>query len=314
MKRILAILLTLLWCSTKSIAGPWFTGPLLAPAGHTIPAGHVNFEPYLFITDNNGIYNRHWRLSHAPLSHSVTGNPIFTYGLTDHFDIQYSIPYAYNTANQRHYQHISDVSAILGYQALEQGKSKWLPDLRITLQEIFPSGKFRNLDPTFNGIDATGSGSYQTVVALNFQHLFQLTELNYLRTRLSVAYQMPIDVHIRGYSSYGGGFLAKGSIDPGNMFTLDGAAELNITQNWVLVMEGYYVNRDRTHFNGFPGFKTDGTLATVGHDQVEEISLAPAIEYNFNENVGLIAGYWWSIAGKNAVNFNSVVIALNLFW
>ena len=40
--------LLLLFFANAAIAGPWLTGPLLAPAGRTIPAGHFNFEPYGF--------------------------------------------------------------------------------------------------------------------------------------------------------------------------------------------------------------------------------------------------------------------------
>lgn len=34
--------------SSTANAGPWWTGPLLAPAGHTIPKGHSNLELYGF--------------------------------------------------------------------------------------------------------------------------------------------------------------------------------------------------------------------------------------------------------------------------
>ncbi|MGQ3888996.1 hypothetical protein ACQUW5_08195 [Legionella sp. CNM-1927-20] len=316
MYRLVAIFLpffsVVLMCS-NAVAGPWYTGPLLAPAGHTIPRGHTNFEPYAFFTENDGVYTRHWRLTHLPHSENIVGNPVITHGLTDKLDIQYLLPYAYNRQQGRSYHHISDVSAVLGYQFLEQGKAKWRPDLRITGQEIFPSGKFKNLNPLNNGADATGLGSYQTGFNLNFQHLLQLTELNYLRTRFSIGYLIPLDVNIRGFTSYGGTATTNGKINPGNMLSLDLAWELNLTQNWVAVMEGYYASRDRTRFRGFRGLTASGSPATIGHNYLEEISLAPAIEYNFNANIGIIGGYWFSITGKDATDFKSVVIALNIY-
>ncbi|STX51860.1 Fe-S protein [Legionella busanensis] len=309
--RFLPFLFSLM-CSS-AVAGPWYTGPLLAPAGHTIPRGHTNLEPYAFYTDNDGIYTRHWRLSHVPHSESIIGNPVITHGMTDKLDIQYTLPYTYNEQQGRSYQHIADVSAILGYQALEQGKTKWWPDLRVTVQEIFPSGKFKDLNPLNNGVDATGLGSYQTGFNLNFQHLLQLTEVNYLRTRFSAGYLIPLDVNIRGVTAYGGTANTNGRINPGNMLTFDLAWELNLTQNWVAVMEGYYASRDKTRFRGFRGLTDKNKVPTIGHQYLEEISLAPAIEYNFNANVGIIGGYWFSVAGKDATDFKSVVVALNIY-
>ncbi|STX29330.1 Fe-S protein [Legionella beliardensis] len=317
MQRVAAKFLLFFLCTSiyglAAADGPWYTGPLLAPAGHTIPKGHTNFEPYAFITDNDGIFNRYWRLTHVPHSNSVVGNPIFTHGLTDSMDIQYSLPYSYNRQKSREYEHISDVSAILGYQLIEQGKSKWRPDLRVTLQEIFPTGKYKGLNPLNNGIDATGLGSYQTGVNLNFQHRLQFSEINYLRTRLSIAYLVPLDVNLRGITSFGGNPDTFGRIDPGNMFSIDLAGEFNLTQNWVAVMEGYYATRQGTKFRGYPGFNSKGNAETIGHGLVEEITLAPAIEYNFNENVGIIGGYWFSLTGRDTVDFKSIVIALNIF-
>ncbi|WP_419418826.1 hypothetical protein ACNVED_09710 [Legionella sp. D16C41] len=297
----------------SAFASPWYTGPLLAPAGHTIPKGHTNLEPYAFFTDNDGVYTRHWRLTHIPHSESIVGLPVITQGIADKFDIQYTLPYTYNEQQGRHYDHISDISMILGYQALEQGKTKWRPDLRVTVQEIFPSGKFEDLKPFYKGTDASGLGSYQTGFNLNFQHLLQLTELNYLRTRLSIGFLTGTDVRIHGITSYGGVANTDGKINPGNLFNVDLAWELNLTQNWVAVMEGYYASRDGTRFRGFSGSNSNGTAVNLGHQNLAEISLAPAIEYNFNQNVGIIGGYWFSITGKDATDFKSVVVALNIY-
>src|SRR5580693_8788787 len=46
--------------------GPWFTGPLLTPSATAIPFGHFNFEPYLFFTQNKGVYDKNWRSHHVP--------------------------------------------------------------------------------------------------------------------------------------------------------------------------------------------------------------------------------------------------------
>lgn len=307
-------LIFLLAACTTAQADPWWTGPLLAPAGHSIPAGHTNVELYGFHTDNDGIYNRHWKLTHTASAISDVINPLFTHGLTDKIDIQLGIPYVFNRTVKGSSNHISDTGVTLGYQLIEQKNARWRPDVRFTIQEIIPTGRFLDLSPVNNGAGSTGLGSYQTAASLNFQLLTAFTDVHYLRTRLSISYVEASHVNIHSVSSYGGTPTTDGRIDPGNLASLDIAGEFSLTQNWVAVMEGYFAKRDSAVFRGFPGFKPDGTLASLGNDTVEEITIAPAIEYNFNANVGIIGGVWFTLAGKDTAEFQSLVIALNAYF
>ena len=43
------------------------------------------------------------------------------------------------------------------------------------------------------------------------------------------------------------------------------------------------------------------------------LTIAPAVEYNFNQHVGLIAGPWFSLRGKNTTEFFGLVAALFLY-
>lgn len=298
---------------TQSVAGPWFTGPLLAPSGHTIPPHHVNFEMYFNHIQNVGIYNRHWKLVHTDGGDSLQLNPLITIGLLSRFDTQLSIPFSEHRKKELKEQTIGDFSAILGFQALEQKESKWRPDLRITLQEIFPTGSFDNLDPTKLGTDGSGMGSYQTALAFNFQHLSYLGPY-YWRKRLSLNFAYPTRTNIRGLSTYGGTPDTRGRINPGSYFSVDLASELSVTQNLVAVMEGLYSYRQATEFQGIRGIDPDGNIARVGHGIVSEFSLAPAVEFNFSEHYGLIAGVWFAVRGKDAPDFITTMIAFNAFW
>lgn len=299
--------------SSQALPDPWFTGPLLAPSGKTIPLGHFNLETYGFYTQNLGMFNRHWKLIHTSSNYNIQLNPLLSYGLADNVDVQFSLPYVFNHNMGQSGKHIGDVSALIGYQALAQ-KSILHPDLRITLQEIFPTGRYNDLNPTESGTDGTGIGSYQTALAFNFQHLSMLGNQYYLRKRMSVNFLYANETKIRGLSSFGGGAGTWGHIKPGNLMSFDLAGELSITKNWVLVMEGYYFYRDATSFSGRRGIKPDGTPADIGHGVIEEITLAPAVEYNFSPQYGIIAGCWFSVKGREAPDFISTVIALNAYW
>ncbi|WP_133129713.1 transporter [Legionella yabuuchiae] len=300
--------------SSLACAEPWFTGPLLAPAGKTIPKGHVNFELYGFDTKNVGFFNRHWKLAHTPGSENYQINPIFTYGLAEKVDVQLSLPYVINQALRHTSHHIGDVALILGYQAWEQKNSKWIPNLRLTYQLSIPTGKFEEFNPANEGTDGTGAGSYQSIFALNFEHLLQFNEINYLRTRFILSHLYASPVHIRGFNAYGGNPTTNGIIKPSSLTGIDLAGEFTVTKHWVAVMEGYYFNRGATSFHGFRGLPVRGVVPIVGHPNIQEISLAPAVEFNVNEHFGIIGGYWFSVRGKDAPDFRSTVVAFNAYW
>jgi hypothetical protein len=74
----------------------------------------------------------------------------------------------------------------------------------------------------------------------------------------------------------------------------------------------------KSRYTGFAGVLTDGTTpavpAPLGFDTSIQISLAPAIEYNFNQYFGIICGSWFSIFGRNAAIFRSGIIAFNYYY
>lgn len=297
-----------------SVAAPWFTGPILAPAGHNIPKGHTNLEIYGFKTDVRGVYDNDGNVIRTPKNGSYSVNPVISYGLTDKIDGQLVVTYNENHLAGAHSQRIGDTNVTLGYQFLEQKKARWRPDLRITVQEIFPTGHFDHLNPDKNGTDSTGLGSYQTAFNLNFQHLAQVTEVNYLRTRLSLGYVKALNVKVDGLSVYGGTDVTHGNVNPGDTLSADLATELTLTQNWVAVMEINASDREATRFSGITGFADEDDFDTIGHSIGKQVSLAPAIEYNFTPNIGVISGIWFPVYGRNTPKFVSYVVALNAYW
>ncbi|KTD23681.1 hypothetical protein E3983_06595 [Legionella israelensis] len=315
-KKICSVVLLSSCFSQASLSqnGPWFTGPLLAPAGHIIPTGHTNVEIYGIHTENDGIFNRHGKLIHTPTNSSTILNPLLSHGLSDYVDIQISVPYTYNSNLGEHSNGFTDNSVILGFQLLEQKNSRWRPDLRVSLNEILPAGKYDQLNPGRNGTDAKGLGSYQTSIGFHFQHLLPVFKTHYLRTRLSLNHIYASKVKIHGLSTYGGAVNTNGRIRPGNFSSIDLAGEFTLTQHWVAVMEGFAAYRQGTQFKGFRGTTATGMPASIGHGTVQFISLAPAIEYNFNANYGIIAGVWFDLKGKETVKFVSPMVAFNAFW
>lgn len=293
--------LVLLCVSNLAIAGPWMTGPLLAPSGKTIPAGHFNFEPYGFYT------------SYPAGFRNIEAVPILSVGITDFLDIQTTLPFDYSWDKGQNGEDIGDFSLGFGLQVLRQKEGSWLPDLRFVVQEVFPTGRFERLSPDKFGTDQTGVGSYQTFLGLNFQQVSTLPSDHYLRTRLSLTAALPADVSVEGVNVFGGTSGTKGNVRPGNSYAVDLAFEYSLTQHWVPVFEALYATSSTTNFNGNPGFTPGGTLANVGGRGGNQASLAPALEYNFTSNLGVIGGVWFSVTGPHAAKFVSAALAVNYY-
>ncbi len=294
-------------------AGPWMTGPLLAPSGHTIPKGHVNYEPYLFYTDSFGLYNSHGRVIKVPDTRTLNVNPLVGIGLTDYLDIQLSIPYYFNNRQNQRANNISDVAISMGIQVLKQKDEGMIPSLKLSIQETLPTGNFRYLNPAKRGVDAFGAGSYQTTVSFNFQLLKEIIKNHYLNSRLSLATTYPKKVNVKGFNAYGGGNGTSGNLSPGQQYSADLGFEFQLTQHWVAALDVLYLNRKASSFSGTAGTTLTGGPANIGHGRVNQWSVAPAIEYNVNEKLGIIAGYWRSTRGRNANDFWSYVLAVNYY-
>jgi hypothetical protein len=313
--KFLFISLCITLFSQSSIADPWFTGPLLAPAGHTTPKGHTNFEIYGLDILTDGRYNNLGHLVDSRTFRTFVTNPILTHGFTDWLDVQLTLPYAFNSTQGINYNHVADTAVALGIQVFEQRKSPKRMDVRILLQETFPTGKYTRLNPSFRGTDSTGLGSYQTQIGLNLQYLRELYNSHYLRTRLILTRLYATPVNVAGLNSYGGTPSTSGRINPGTENGFDLAFEYTLTQNWVAVMEGTYTKGQATRFNGILNIgNIGGPTATIGSGNYNETALAPALEYNFTESLGLIGGVWFPVSGKNTSHYMTYVLALNAFW
>ena len=95
-------------------------------------------------------------------------------------------------------------------------------------------------------------------------------------------------------------------------FSTDLAFEYTLTQNWALALDVLYVHNNHTRFSGHKG-STYGIPNSVGGPSSEQFSLAPALEYNWSSNCGVIAGVWFSVAGRNTADFINGVVAINIY-
>lgn len=292
------------------IQQPWLTGPLLAPAGVTIPKGHTNIEPYLFLIDTNGVYTHDWHTRSISAIQTINPILILSQGLANRLDAQITVPYSVDYRNDQSYSGWGDINLLLGIQAI---RSDTWPNLRITIGEIFPVGRYNHLSNTRLGTDAIGAGSYQTNLIANFQKAFRIFEGRVLRTRLSLGYIIPTAVNLQGLNTYGGGIGTNGTLKVGNKFNGIFGLEYTLTQKWVPALDIQYNYNAASTFSGIPGTTKTGEALNGNVGSAASISLAPAIEYNFNSSLGIIGGAWFTVAGRNSSEFTSAILAINYY-
>ena len=291
----------------KSEPSPWFTGPLLAPSAHTIPQGHVNLEPYFFYTVNTGAYRKHWNPKPIPNFYNSNLQILTQVGITKFMDFQLAPQIVWNRVKRENYVDIGDLPFVIGFQLALDVVGGWQPAVKLRLGANIPTGKYDHLKPHKLGTDSTGSGSWLPTVALAFSKLLHLGKgIHFLDARLFFNYEIGTPAYVEGISSYGGGKGTRGKIFPGNTLTIDGAIECNLTRKWVFAIDGVYIHNNKTRFSG-------KTTYPIGPPSGEQFSLAPALEYNWSEDVGVIGGVWFTLAGRNAARFSSGVIALNIY-
>lgn len=286
---------------------PWLTGPLLCPSGHVIPQGHINFEPYLFGTAIVGLYDSHWHTQSLPNFYSITSLSPIQYGLPGRFDIQVVPQFSWNHTNGASHWVINDLPLILDFQLLFDKPGYFWPAIKLAFSVTAPIGKYDKLSLKDLGTDAGGGGTWHPTVSIVFAKLFTFNPTHFLSTRFFCGYTFPNSAHLKGLNVYGGDPTTHGTVHPGNSLTAIAALEYTWSPHWAFACDFQYLHQNKTRFHG-------DTLAPVGGPSLEEFSIAPAFEYNWSAYVGMIAGVWFSLAGRNTAEFVSGVVAVNIYW
>jgi len=292
----------------ETIEPPWLTGPLLAPSGATIPAGHYNIEPYIYVIANTGTYDSNWHAQSSPTFWGNLFQPSCSFGITSWLDFQFNPSVYYNHTEGASKWGWGDMPTGFDFQLYLSGNTpaKWVTGLKLSLVEVIPMGKYRNLDPNKLGTDAIGGGSWQTWAGLTWGNLFYLGNQRFFNIRLATRYTIPAPVHVKNLNTYGGGPGTDGTVYPAQNFKTDIGMELTLTKNWVFAMDILGIWAGKVRFKG-------KTVEPNTAPPSTQFSLAPAIEYNWNTNLGIIFGPWFTVAGRNATQFAGGVFAVNYY-
>jgi hypothetical protein len=288
--------------------GPWLTGPLIAPSGHTVPLGHVNYEPYVYGSTVSGAYNPKWHYERA--NHKFTNvliQPTFQIGVATATEFDIAPQFAWSNSNGQAEWEWNDLPITLAFQILNDKPGAWWPAIKLRFAANVPFGQYQRLSPHKNGTDAGGSGNWAPAAGLVFSRLFHFTGTHFLAVRYWISYTFSTPVHIRDISVYNSTTGSRGTVYPGNVFQTDLGLEYTLSQNWALALDVYYQHNNKRRFSGH------SAGAPIKGPSREQISLAPAFEYNWSSNVGIIFGPWFTVAGRNSAQFVQWVGAINVY-
>jgi hypothetical protein len=291
--------------STQCRDDAWWTGPLLAASPGSLTPGHFLIEPYVFDAIPQGRYDNDGNRRPVPHANDFGSQSYLLYGLTDKVGVGLIPRFAFNDPGEGRSSSrvgMGDVTVQAQYGLTTFHEGSWIPTTAFVLQETLPIGKYDQLgDRPANGF---GAGTYSTNLALYSQYFFWMPNGRILRTRFDVSYAISASTSVRDVSVYGTEEGFRGRARPGNVTVVNGAGEYSLTRNWVLAMDVVYEHDGSTHVYG-PGFNANSGTAHTW-------SLAPAIEYNFNSRVGIIAGAKLTVAGRNATAVVIPVAAVNI--
>ena len=290
---------------------PWFTGPLLAPNAHTVPPHHVNIEPYLFFLKSSKNYDERGHLVSHPAFYSLVQRTPMSFGLTSWMDLQITPQFLWQHTQGIKDAQPGDLPISLGFQLYQDTNERSWPGIKLSLRCTVPWGKYEDLNPIKLGTDGVGTGAWMPGMTCSLSRLLFLSPTHVLAPRLAIHYSMHEPISVQGSSVYGGSLDTQGTISGGNLFWVDLGIEYTLLYcklyQIAIACDFFYQSIQKTSFTG-------KAMLPPGKPHQEQWSLAPAIEYNWNDHLGIIAGSWFTIKGRNSQSFAGFIAACNIFY
>ena len=208
---------------------------------------------------------------------------------------------------------LGDLTLQTQYRLTKFHEGSWIPTSSFALQETLPTGKYDRLGNRQS--DGLGSGAYTTTLALYSQTYFWLPDNRILRMRFNVSQSLSNNVNVEDVSVYGTGAGFRGHAKPGSSFYVDASWEYSLTRKWVLALDATYRHNANTHAIGYDIPDSNGaqnpSSIQLNSGSSEVFAFAPAIEYSWKPNLGVLVGTRVIPAAHNTHASITPAIAIN---
>ncbi len=307
-------LLALLACASADAGDPqsrddaWWTGPMLAASGATLPRGHALVEPYLFDVVTHGRFDSGGNRHDVGTENDPGSLTYMLYGLTDRVTVG-MIPRFFHgipaSGPESSGVAVGDLTLQAGYGLTQFQDDHRTPSIALVLDETLPTGRYDRLDRASDGF---GAGAYTTGLSLYSQEYFWMPNGRILRGRLDLTYAVSSTVSLADQSVYGTSAGFHGHASPGDSATIDASAEYSVTREWVVALDVVYQHNASTHVHGgSPG----GELSADAGSSYS-LGFAPAIEYNWSARAGVLLGVRIIEIGRNTSASITPAVAVDL--
>ena len=286
----------------------WFTGSLEAPSPALPKAGMLAIEPYAVLQFDTGAYtgNGH-HVATANNSSTAETLLVVKYGITDRLTIEALPSLSHSWTSQSHSTGagLGDLPLELEYRLTEGNYHNGAPSLTLDLGVTLPTGEYDRLPGNLNGV---GQGAYLLKEGLVLQSLFDTPGNHPVRIRVYAAVYEPLShPSVNDASVYGTSMGFSGLVHPGVSGEAGIGAGWALDRNWVFALD---LVQNWAHGYRLSGTDNSGNaVENYGLNQ-SSTALAPAIEYNWSANAGLIAGVEFTAAGRNTASYVAPQIAL----
>lgn len=288
---------------------------MLAPSAATLPQGHFLVEPYLYDVIMEGEYDSTGTRHSAPHANEFGSLTYVNYGLFNKFTVGMIPVFGYeevSNAPSSSGPQLGDLTVQAEYRLKQFHEGSWIPTISIAVQETLPTGQYDHLDRVSDGL---GAGAFTTTVALYSQTYLWLPNGRILRMRLNLVPAFSNTVNVQDASVYGTTAGFRGHASPGSSQFLDLAWEYSLTQRWVVALDATYRHQGNTSVSGFNAAGAGGVenMIQMNSGSSQAFGFAPAIEYNWKRNLGVLLGARLIPAGKNTAVTITPAVAIN-FW
>ncbi len=192
-------------------------------------------------------------------------------------------------------------------------KGRWIPTTSAVVQETFPTGKYDRLGNRPS--DGFGSGAYATTFAIYSQTYFWLPNGRILRMRVDVSQGFSNNVNVEDVSVYGTAAGFRGHASPGSSFFVDTSEEYSLTRSWVLALDVTYRHNWNTRVAGSnvldPNSPQNPPSILLNSGSNNVFGFAPAIEYSWKPNLGVLLGTRVIPAAHNTNASITPAVAIN---
>jgi hypothetical protein len=133
--------------------------------------------------------------------------------------------------------------------------------------------------------------------------------------RFNVSQGFSNNVNVQDVSVYGTGAGFRGHAKPGGPSFADAAWEYSLTRSWVLALDVTYRHAGNTRVIGYNIPDTNSVQnppsISLNSGSSDAIGLAPAIEYNWKPNLGVLLGTRVIPASHNTNATITPAVAIN---